>query len=242
MTVKDLVRLLPGIRPLLLFRHQIRFRSSTAYWERRYARGGTSGVGSYGDLATGKAAFLNDFVRSHDIRSVIEFGCGDGNQLSLADYPTYVGLDVSRYAVERCACRYADDPTKSFYLYDGTCFADHARLFTADLALSLDVIYHLTEDADFEAYMRHLFAAGRRFVIIYGTNREISDVAPHVRHRPFSRWVDRNCPDCHLVQVTSGPGSGPGRADFFIYERVTRSGPYRATGAFPVIRKAGAQV
>jgi len=37
----------------------------------------------------------------------------------------------------------AGDPAKSFLLYDGACFTDRAGVFTADLAISLDVIYHL---------------------------------------------------------------------------------------------------
>lgn len=37
----------------------------------------------------------NDFVRARGIDSVIEFGCGDGAQLALAEYPAYGGIDVS---------------------------------------------------------------------------------------------------------------------------------------------------
>jgi len=226
MTLNDLVRPLPGLRHILMIRHRIMFRNSEAYWERRYARGGTSGVGSYGDLAKGKAAFLNDFVRMHGIRSVVEFGCGDGNQLSLADYPNYVGLDVSRTAVQLCVRRFADDPTKSFYLYDSDCFADNARLFTADLALSLDVVQHLTDDKAFDAHMMNLFAASTHFIVVYGsntTNEELSDVAPHVRNRRFSRWVDEHCPAWSLVQVTTGPRPEPNHKDFFVYERTAAS-------------------
>jgi hypothetical protein len=95
MTVKDLVRPLPGVRRLSLLRQQLGFNGSSSFWERNYARGGTSGSGSYGAFAQAKAAFLNEFVHQHDLQSVIEFGCGDGHQLSLADYPRYVGLDVS---------------------------------------------------------------------------------------------------------------------------------------------------
>jgi len=134
-TVKDLIRPLPGVRQFSLLRQRIRFRGSAEYWERNYARGGTSGPGSYHAAAEAKAAFLNDFVRTHEVRSVIEFGCGDGNQLSLADYPRYIGLDVSRSAIELCKRRFAGDATKSFFLYDGGCFADRAGLFTADLAI-----------------------------------------------------------------------------------------------------------
>ena len=217
MTVKDLVRPLPGVRQLSLLRQRMTFRGSARYWERRYAEGGTSGSGSYGALGEGKAAFLNDFVRRHEVDSVIEFGCGDGHQLSLAGYPRYIGLDVSRSAIALCQRRFADDPAKSFFLYDGACFTDRAGLFTADLAISLDVIYHLTEDAVFEAYLTHLFAAAARFVIIYATDREIAGTAPHVRNRHFTPWVATQRPDWQLLQVTPGSGSGH---DFFTFERV----------------------
>lgn len=114
-------RVLP--RPL---RRWLRARSSrlaeslsefdaTQYWERRYSAGGTSGEGSYGRLADFKAKVINDFVVEHDIRSAVEFGCGDGNQLSLLRLPRYIGLDVSASAIRRCIARYAKDRAKSFF-------------------------------------------------------------------------------------------------------------------------------
>lgn len=221
MTVKELIRPLPGVRQLSLLRQRKGFRGSALYWEENYAHGGTSGPGSYDAAGDAKAAFLNDFVRTREIRSVIEFGCGDGHQLSLAEYPGYIGLDVSRSAIGLCQRGFAGDPTKSFFLYDGACFADRAGLFTADLAISLDVIYHLTEDAVFGTYMTHLFAAGEKFVIIYATNREIPGTPPHVRHRHFARWVEEHAQGWRLLKVTPGPNEGPDRADFFAYKRVT---------------------
>ena len=117
----------------------------------------------------------------------------------------------------------------SFFLYDGTCFTDRADLFTADLALSLDVIYHLTEDTVFEAYMRHLFGAGSRFVIIYATDREIPGTAPHVRHRQFTSWAQTHCADWRLTEVTPGPNDHPARADFHTYQRTTPADTASAT-------------
>jgi hypothetical protein len=153
------------------------------------------------------------------VESVVEFGCGDGNQLSLATYPRYIGLDVSATAVKLCMHRFVGDPDKSFYLYDSSCFADRAGLFRADLALSLDVVYHLIEDSVFDAYMSHLFDAARRYVVVYATNGNIRDDAPHVRHRPFSLWLDNNRSGWRLEEVVDGPASGSRRADFHIYER-----------------------
>jgi hypothetical protein len=225
MTIKDIIRPVPGVRQASIYRQRFFFRGSADFWEKNYARGDTSGSGSYGALAAGKAQFLNTFVADSGIGSVIEFGCGDGHQLSLARYPRYIGLDVSRHAIGMCLARFGADQTKSFYLYDGRCFADRAGIFTADLALSLDVIYHLVEDDIFETYMKHLFSAGRRYVIAYTTDAPAWGTAPHVRHRNISGWVAARCPDWRLISTVRGPNTGPGRADFFVYERLSsRSG------------------
>ena len=225
MSVKGLIRPLPGARQLSLFRQQLSFRGSAPYWERSYARGWTSGDGSYGAFGQAKAHFLNTFVGEHAVQSVVELGCGDGNLLSMANYPRYLGLDVSATAIELCMRKFAVDPAKSFLLYDGAHFTDNARFITADLALSLDVVYHLIEEPVFETYMANLFRAGQRFVIVYSTNDILRDTAPHVRHRIFTSWVDSNCPDWRLAKVTPGPGVEPARSDFFVYEKLPGNDP-----------------
>src|SRR5258706_45661 len=90
------------------------FRGSGRYWESRYVSGGTSGAGSYGVQAEYKASFLNSFVADNNVRTVVEFGCGDGNQLRLAAYPSYLGLDVSSKAVHMCIEAFRSDQSKSF--------------------------------------------------------------------------------------------------------------------------------
>lgn len=200
---------------------QRRFTGSADYWERRYLMGGNSGVGSYGDFATFKAELLNAFVVQHRIQSVIEFGCGDGHQLSLADYPRYVGLDVAPSAIEMCAKRFAEDPTKSFFLYSPRDFVGQERTFKAELALSLDVLFHLVEDDIFDTYLRQLFDTASRHVVIYSSNEEVRDRAAHVRHRKFTSWVESNIHSWHLVEETPNPFKGQkgGVASFFTYAR-----------------------
>jgi hypothetical protein len=77
----------------------------------------------------------------------------------------------------------------------------------------------------YETYMTHLFTAATRFVIVYGTNREIPGTAPHVRHRYFTPWMKTYGQGRRLLQATPGPNSGPDHADFFTYERVTPPAP-----------------
>ena len=197
---------------------------ATRYWEERYATGGTSGEGSYGRLADFKAAVLNDFIAEHAVQSVIEFGCGDGNQLSLLRAPSYVGLDVAASALRRCIDRFNSDATKSFFLFDGSAFHDAAGIFEAELALSLDVIYHLVSDQEFESYMGHVCAASRKHLVLYTTDNDGADRG-HQRHRHVSKWMQQRR-DFVLRRSIPNPYSGSednqGKSDamFLIYERV----------------------
>jgi SAM-dependent methyltransferase len=200
------------------------FPGTVQYWETRYAGGGDSGAGSYSRLATFKAEVINAFVERHGIASVIELGCGDGNQLTLARYGRYVGFDVAKSAIDRCRSMFRGDATKTFKLmseYSG----EHA-----DLALSLDVVYHLVEDAVFDAYMRRLFDAAGKFVAIYSSNdatlNETLGSAPHVRHRRFSDWIELNASGWQLLQhVPNRYPYSPANpaetscADFYFYAR-----------------------
>lgn len=198
------------------------FPGSAAYWESRYLSGGNSGVGSYGKFAAFKADVLNAFVEQNGIESVIEFGCGDGNQLALAKYPDYLGFDVSATAISRCRQTFRGEATKTFRA------ADDYEGETADLSLSLDVIYHLVEDHVFDAYMRRLFDAASRFVIVYSSNTdENEDLAGcHVRHRQFTVWVESNRKDWMLRQRIpnmhpyEGDFTNGSFADFHIFEKV----------------------
>lgn len=196
-------------------------RSSADYWERRYVAGLTSGRGSYGELARFKAEVLNNFVREHAIGSVIELGCGDGNQLSLAQYPRYLGLDVSRRAIELCEQRFHGDSSKSFLWYDPAHTARPEALSTADLALSLDVIYHLLEDSVYRRYLSDLFSVARRFVVIYSSDSDDFAPAAHVRHRRFTQDVARDFREFRLADRVANRHPELTFAEFFIYERVS---------------------
>lgn len=192
--------------------------NSKRYWEKRYKQGRTSGKGSYGIFAEYKADILNEFIKKHEIKTVVDLGCGDGNQLNLIDCQYYVGLDVSETVIARCKELFKEDTHKSFYLYDLENFSD--RNFKADLAISLDVIYHLLEDRIFVLYMEHLFTMARQYVIIYSsnTNKQRLLQASHIRHRRFTDWISENTSHWHLINVFKNPYKSV--SDFYFYERV----------------------
>ena len=164
---------------------KLEFRSTVQYWEDRYAAGGNSGAGSYGRLARFKADVINDFVRENGVATVIEFGCGDGAQLELARYHRYTGIDVSLRAIELCRKRFHGDVGKQFFHSS----VPEANTTRVDMALSLDVIYHLVEDDVYETYMARRVAAAKKFTCIYSSNVARPAPAPHIRHRRFTDWL-----------------------------------------------------
>jgi hypothetical protein len=196
--------------------------SSSQYWEQRYAQGGNSGAGSYGQLAHFKADTINKFVQDHGIQSVIEFGSGDGAQLELARYPAYTGIDVSARAIELCRTKFKDDPSKRFVQTSDP----EGKEAHAELAMSLDVIYHLVEDTVFDDYMTRLIAAADKFVCFYSSNVDKVSPATHVRHRAFTDWMTKNAPSWKLLSKVKNPfPEDPGNpdqtswADFYFYGR-----------------------
>lgn len=194
---------------------------SGVYWEQRYRKGRDSGDGSYGRLAQFKADFLNRFVAESGVTYVIEFGCGDGAQLALATYPQYIGVDISEAALEMCRRSFQEDHTKCFISYDLL-----REMPLQDLALSIDVIFHLVEDGIFDRYMRDIFDSSGRYVIIYSSNRDERMVAPHVRHRKFTKWVAENARGWKLLQTVKNPFPQDAEhpedtsfADFYVYRK-----------------------
>lgn len=225
MALTKRLRRLPVLGPSLQYMrsrlNKLLFHGSAPYWEERYRKGGNSGSGSYGRLALHKAEIINGIVEEFSIRSVIEFGCGDGNQLRLANYPIYHGFDVSASAIQRCQEQYSGRPEFVFSHVDE--FSDQR----ADLSLSLDVIYHLVEDEIFESYMTKLFASSTKFVLIYACDFEDAKFnTHHIRTRRFSDWISAKSPDWKLVRHIANKypyedgDPDTSFADFYIYGRI----------------------
>lgn len=197
--------------------------SSEGYWIKRYEMGGNSGDGSYNQLAVFKAEVINQFVKEFEINKIIEFGCGDGNQLKLAEYPSYIGFDISPEAINLCNYIFRGDPSKSFYL-----MREYGNEHS-DLSLSLDVIFHLVEDKVFCDYMQTLLDSSNRYVIIYSsdTDDNKNNLAPHVRHRKFSEWILVNKPEWKLDHKIANkyPFTGDTKSgsfsDFYFYKRIS---------------------
>jgi len=201
--------------------------STAIYWESRYRAGGTSGSGSISQLAQYKAEFLNRFMTERNLHSATELGCGDGDQLAQFQFGAYTGLDIAPTAIAWCTSRFKSDPSKSFTVYTPGMVG--LSTYRSDVALSLDVLYHLVEDDLFEAYLNDLFTLGSKFVIIYACDRDESELPPVARHlkwRRFTPFIAQSLPEWQLVLHEPNPfpaekyGTQDGSyASFFVFER-----------------------
>lgn len=158
---------------------------SARYWESRYANGGTSGIGSRGELARYKARVVNSLAEETGAETAIEFGCGDGVQLGLFRFRDYLGLDPSHNAIAKCLKMYSSEvPNSKRFL-----LLEYYRNEQADVSLSLDVIYHLVEDGVFDQHLKQLFSAATKLVVVYSSDFDGQHVK-HQRPRAFQHAVE----------------------------------------------------
>ncbi|MBS1488666.1 MAG: glycosyltransferase [Bacteroidetes bacterium] len=210
---------------LLLFKKNEIFRSKK-YWENRYQIGKNSGAGSYNHLAQFKADTINQWTVEKGINSFIEFGCGDGNQLSLLNIPNYIGLDVSPTAIKLCIARFKEDQTKSFFLFDQDCFLDNGGRMVCDCSLSLDVLYHLVEEDVYWKYLDILFSSAKKFVVIYAANLTLPQMTSHELYREFTKDISVRYPQWRLEEIKKNKypainyeDQEGSLADFFLFSK-----------------------
>ena len=135
---------------------------SKKYWNNRYINGGNSGAGSYNKLSNFKADIINNFIKKNEIKSVVDYGVGDGNQLKLfnTEKLIYTGIDVSKFIISKCKEEFKNDKTKRFIHSDNI-----DNELKGELVLSCDVIYHLIEEQVYKEYMEKLFLMSKKYVI-----------------------------------------------------------------------------
>lgn len=169
------------------------------YWENRYKNGGNSGWGSHNESSVSfKKDYVNNLILELGIKTVVELGCGDGNQLSFFEnYDTYTGYDISNDIITKCIKKFSGDDTKSF-TSDINNLAKNGNKY--DIALSLDVVYHLVEDSVYESYMHVLFGLSDN-ICIFGTDNDNAVSAIHVKNRKISEFVTKHYPNFKLCDT-----------------------------------------
>ena len=196
---------------------------SSKYWENRYKKGQNSGSGSYGRLAQWKAEIINNFINENKVKSIIDYGVGDGNQLSLLNTIniSYYGIDVSKTVIDKLSKKYKNDTTKEFHHISSKILD-----FTSELTLSCDVLYHLIDDDVFINYLDNLFRMSEKYVIIYANAINQNHQCKHVKFRNFIIDIERLYPEWKLINyipnkypIIDKESNNTSFSDFFIYQK-----------------------
>lgn len=183
------------------------------YWNDRYLNGGNSGNGSYGDSSEYKARVINNIIIENDIELISDYGCGDGNQISLfKNYKTYFGYDVSEFIIEKCKNIFSGI-TNMFFT------TNIIEMPKSDMCISLDVIYHLKDNKALKNYISTVFNKSNKLVVIYSTNYDYYNPKyPHVIHHNFSKIINSYHKKFELIETLVNPlENNP--SQFYIYKK-----------------------
>lgn len=181
--------------------------SDTHYWDERYKKGQTSGLGTHhGDLKQFKIDTINNIIDEYNINSIYDIGCGDGHQIKdLNPNVRYTGTDISPTSIKACSDMYKHDANKIFIDYTKSdTVGEH------DMSMSLDVIYHITDDTDFFRYLEKLLCS--KIVLIYSSNFDNARTE-HVRHRKFTDHIKTH----KLIKTIEHGYEHLSSASFYLY-------------------------
>lgn len=112
-----------------------------AKWGRNEEGEGFSGDGSRVQNAIVYMKFLENFLKEHNIKSVVDVGCGDWTFSRFMDWgdAEYIGYDVVQYIIDRNNALFAS-PKVSFVCAN----AVEVNLPEADLMVCKEVLQHLS--------------------------------------------------------------------------------------------------
>ena len=170
--------------------------TATAFFDRNYIAGGTSGEGSTTDVTTTYRYIIEEFIRLNHVRSVLDVGCGDwrfSRRIPWRDYDiSYLGVDVSPFIVEKNTRDYGNEHCRFRVIRSPS---DILELGRFDLIISKDAMQHMpnavvSEYLDvFEQSGRHCLLTNDAFPA-YQLNQDIEPGgwrALDLRQAPFSR-------------------------------------------------------
>ena len=112
---------------------------SKIYLDHSWGSESKSGPGSVASKVRGYIRFLQNFIKSNDIKSITDVGCGDWSIAKCLelDNVAYCGVDVVPSVVNSLSMQYGRDNVR-FECMDAT----NGNLPTADLLIMKDVLQH----------------------------------------------------------------------------------------------------
>jgi SAM-dependent methyltransferase len=131
-------------------------------WGKDVAGKGTSGTGSTLDITRDYRAYVEEFIRTHHVKSVVDAGCGDWGFSSAIDWgqASYLGVDIASDVIAAVRSKHEKGNIK-FQVGDIT-----AELPAADLLISKDVLQHLSNNLVHKFIRNNLRKGKYKWVIL----------------------------------------------------------------------------
>jgi SAM-dependent methyltransferase len=143
-------------------------------WDKDVTGQGTSGTGSTLEITREYRAYVEDFMKKHAVKSVVDAGCGDWSFSSAMDWgeASYLGIDIASDVIEAVRKKHEKGKIK-FQVGDIT-----EDLPAADLLISKDVLQHLSNELIHKFINNNLRKGKYKWVILTNDrsseNRDIS--------------------------------------------------------------------
>jgi SAM-dependent methyltransferase len=159
-----------------------------------YASGIGSGPGSHPDYTRTFRGVLERFLVEHEIRSVLDYGCGDWQWAKMVQWGerSYLGLDIVPHLIDRLRREHGSDRIR----FDVVVDPDRWTPPAVDLVLCKDVLQHLST-AEAVSLSTKLLKAAKHVLFINDRPRAGQGVnidAPRGGYRP----LDLSKPPFHL--------------------------------------------
>lgn len=115
---------------------------SEGTWGKDLAGKGISGSGSTMEITREYRSYVEDFIRQHSVRSVVDAGCGDWSFSKAIDWggASYLGVDIASDVIAAVRTKHQKGKIR-FQVGDIT-----EELPAADLLISKDVLQHLSNE------------------------------------------------------------------------------------------------
>ncbi len=151
------------------------------YDNKRWGNG--SGGGSEISSTIQYREFLQNFLKEKNIKSVIDYGCGDWQSSHLIDFSgiVYLGVDCVDSVIEQNNIKYSKDNIKFIVLDDMTQFFS----YTSDLLILKDIIQHWSND-DIDYFLPNVIN-NFKYVLINNSSHQSYDYQDEPKYnRPLS--------------------------------------------------------
>ncbi|HKR81580.1 MAG TPA: class I SAM-dependent methyltransferase [Candidatus Saccharimonadales bacterium] len=172
------------------------------YQNHRWFNG--SGSGSLPENTEVYRDFVQDFIDSHDIKSVIDLGCGDWQSTRFMHWDgiQYFGIDVVPDVIEENRKRYKTDN-----IHFASADITHDELPEADLVIIKDVLQHWPN----EVVMQFLKRLEKYKYVLITNTVEIWDISDAKKHVDISGDINRDIElgDGRALDISKPPFNFP---------------------------------